>query len=194
MCLEAEIAAEVDSIEAGLAPDADFDDVPDALDNAPADANPDQLDLDMNGVADVLELSPLTDCDDNGMIDSYQVTITGIVAYLPDGTPVIGLLYDDVQFASADGTALHGWFLYARPEGTEPPPTVLFLHGNAGNADGDVSMGSQDVLSDLRARWTVHQATNDELMGPRLDAFNDLVREAGFSFIIAPPRPRRPIS
>jgi len=70
----------------------------------------------------------------------------------------------------------------------------VFLHGNAGSADGDVSMGSQDVLSDLRARWTVHQATNDELMGPRLDAFNDLVREAGFSFIIAPPRPRRPIS
>jgi len=70
----------------------------------------------------------------------------------------------------------------------------VFLHGNAGNADGDVSMGSQDVLSDLRARWTVHQATNDQLMGPRLDDFNDLVREAGFSFIIAPPRPRRPIS
>jgi photosystem II stability/assembly factor-like uncharacterized protein len=70
----------------------------------------------------------------------------------------------------------------------------VFLHGNAGSADGEVSMGSRDVLRDLRARWTVHQATNDELMGPRLDAFNDLVREAGFSIIIAPPRPRRPIS
>lgn len=45
----------------------------------------------------------------------------------------IGLLHDDVRFASADGTALHGWFLHARPEGTDPPPTVLFLHGNAGN-------------------------------------------------------------
>ncbi len=45
----------------------------------------------------------------------------------------IGMLYDDVFFASDDGTVLHGWFLYARPEGTEASPTVLFLHGNAGN-------------------------------------------------------------
>jgi hypothetical protein len=55
-------------------------------------------------------------------------------------------------------------------------------------------MGSRDVLRDLRARWTVHQAANDELLGPRLDAFNELARAAGFSVIIAPPRPRRPVS
>ena len=70
----------------------------------------------------------------------------------------------------------------------------VFLHGNADAAETGVSMGSRDVLSDLRARWTVHQATNDELLGPRLDAFNRLVQEAGFSIIIAPPRPRRPVS
>ena len=70
----------------------------------------------------------------------------------------------------------------------------VFLHGNADGAETGVSMGSRDVLSDLRARWTVHQATNEELMGPRLDAFNRLVQEAGFSIIIAPPRPRRPVS
>jgi len=45
----------------------------------------------------------------------------------------LGLLYDDVDFASTDGTKLHGWFLHARPIGPEPPPTVVFLHGNAGN-------------------------------------------------------------
>lgn len=45
----------------------------------------------------------------------------------------LGLLYDDVDFASTDGTKLHGWFLHARPVGPEPPPTVVFLHGNAGN-------------------------------------------------------------
>ena len=45
----------------------------------------------------------------------------------------IGMLYDDVFFASDDGTVLHGWFLYSRPEGPEASPTVLFLHGNAGN-------------------------------------------------------------
>jgi hypothetical protein len=70
----------------------------------------------------------------------------------------------------------------------------IFLHGNASGAEGEVSMGSRDVLQDLSARWSVHQETNDELLGPRLDAFNQLVREAGFSVIIAPPRPRRPIS
>jgi pimeloyl-ACP methyl ester carboxylesterase len=45
----------------------------------------------------------------------------------------LGFVYDDVDFASSDGTKLHGWFLHARPVGPEPPPTVVFLHGNAGN-------------------------------------------------------------
>ena len=70
----------------------------------------------------------------------------------------------------------------------------VFLHGNSDGAEAGVSMGSRDVLTDLRARWTVHQATNEDLLGPRLDAFNQMVRDAGFSIIIAPPRPRRPIS
>jgi len=70
----------------------------------------------------------------------------------------------------------------------------VFLHGNADGAETGVSMGSRDVLQDLRARWTVHQATNEELLGPRLDDFNEMVRQAGFSVIIAPPRPRRPVS
>jgi hypothetical protein len=33
-----------------------------------------------------------------------------------------------------------------------------------------------------------------ELLGPRLDAFNDLLDELGFGAIIAPPERRRPIS
>ena len=70
----------------------------------------------------------------------------------------------------------------------------VFLLGNAGGGEGGVSMGSRDVLRDLRARWSVHQATNDELLGSRLDAFNALVQETGFSVIIMPPAPRRPIS
>jgi pimeloyl-ACP methyl ester carboxylesterase len=45
----------------------------------------------------------------------------------------LGLVYDDVDFASTDGTRLHGWFLHARPVGPERAPTVVFLHGNAGN-------------------------------------------------------------
>lgn len=70
----------------------------------------------------------------------------------------------------------------------------VFLHGNADADQPGVSMGSRDVLNDLRARWTVHQATNEELLGPRLDAFNQMLADAGFSVVIVPPRPPRPIS
>jgi pimeloyl-ACP methyl ester carboxylesterase len=45
----------------------------------------------------------------------------------------LGLSYDNVEFASGDGTKLYGWLLHARPEEAEPPPTVVFFHGNAGN-------------------------------------------------------------
>ncbi len=43
---------------------------------------------------------------------------------------IVGLAYEDVFFASADGTRLHGWFL---PAHGEPAATVLFYHGNAQN-------------------------------------------------------------
>lgn len=42
-----------------------------------------------------------------------------------------GFLYEDVDFKSADGTKLHGWFLKAR--GAKPKGTVIFSHGNAGS-------------------------------------------------------------
>lgn len=41
-----------------------------------------------------------------------------------------GLLFEDVFFASADGTQLHGWWL---PSRSTPHGTVVFLHGNAEN-------------------------------------------------------------
>ena len=75
-------------------PDADFDDVTDASDNAPLDANPDQADQDGNFVPDVLELSAITDCDDNGIIDSYEITIDAVIDYLLDGTEVHGFVFD----------------------------------------------------------------------------------------------------
>jgi fermentation-respiration switch protein FrsA (DUF1100 family) len=40
-----------------------------------------------------------------------------------------GLAYEDVRLSSADGTALHGWYL----PGGDGARTLLFLHGNAGN-------------------------------------------------------------
>ena len=39
--------------------------------------------------------------------------------------------YEDVNFESADGTPLHGWFLPAR--GARPLATVVFSHGNTGS-------------------------------------------------------------
>ena len=41
----------------------------------------------------------------------------------------MGFDYVDVNFETADGLTLHGWYIYAR----NPRGTVLFLHGNAGN-------------------------------------------------------------
>lgn len=42
-----------------------------------------------------------------------------------------GLAYDDVDFKSADGTKLNGWFLKAKEE--VPKGTIVFSHGNAGS-------------------------------------------------------------
>jgi len=47
-----------------------------------------------------------------------------------EATPeAVGLDYEEVRFAAADGTALHGWYLPGAPK----RPLVLFCHGNAGN-------------------------------------------------------------
>jgi fermentation-respiration switch protein FrsA (DUF1100 family) len=60
--------------------------------------------------------------------------------YYPDSvryeTPdVLGLRYENVQFASADGTRLSGWFLPAenRSSPKEAKGTVVHFHGNAQN-------------------------------------------------------------
>ena len=66
----------------------------------------------------------------------------------------------------------------------------VWLHGNADGANAGVSRGSRDVLRDLRARWNVHRVTVEELLGERLDAFNELVRELGLSnVLVLPPIP-----
>jgi dipeptidyl aminopeptidase/acylaminoacyl peptidase len=38
-----------------------------------------------------------------------------------------------VWFSSADGTRLHGWFIPSQISPTEKSPTILHVHGNAGN-------------------------------------------------------------
>jgi len=54
--------------------------------------------------------------------------------YFPDrqliATPAaVGLAFEEVRFAAADGVRLHGWFL----PGEADRPLVVFCHGNAGN-------------------------------------------------------------
>ena len=48
---------------------------------------------------------------------------------------VLGIQYEDISLASADGTRLHGWWLYAQDK---PRATVLFLHGNAQNISNHI--------------------------------------------------------
>ena len=69
----------------------------------------------------------------------------------------------------------------------------IWLHGNAEGADAGVTRGSEDVLRDLRVRWTTHQRTVEELLGPRLDELNRVLAQYGFGAIIRPER-ERPIS
>jgi dipeptidyl aminopeptidase/acylaminoacyl peptidase len=42
-----------------------------------------------------------------------------------------GLKYESVNFSSADGTNLHGWFV--PPKSGKPKGTIVFSHGNAGS-------------------------------------------------------------
>ncbi|MDX1648001.1 MAG: hypothetical protein R3304_12715, partial [Longimicrobiales bacterium] len=70
----------------------------------------------------------------------------------------------------------------------------VFLHGNADADAPGVSRGSRDVLRDLRTRWNVHRETAEDLLGPRLDAFNRALQEAGVSVIVVPETARRPVS
>lgn len=58
--------------------------------------------------------------------------------YFPSRAPFLTPLdARDVRFATTDGLSLHGWFMpavTAHPGGRAP--TVLHVHGNAGNVDG----------------------------------------------------------
>ncbi|MFQ5914490.1 MAG: alpha/beta hydrolase [Nitrospinota bacterium] len=49
----------------------------------------------------------------------------------------LGVPFEEVRFAAADGVSLHGWFVPAREgngESSSPPaPTLVWFHGNGGN-------------------------------------------------------------
>ena len=47
---------------------------------------------------------------------------------------------ESIQFSSSDATKLSGWFIPAWPDAarTTPPPTILHIHGNAGNIESHI--------------------------------------------------------
>jgi pimeloyl-ACP methyl ester carboxylesterase len=88
--------------------------------------------------------------------------------YPPDGAG-----FDDVWFASQDGTRLHGWLL-ACPQ---PKAVVLYAHGNAGNISS-----LRFPLEQLRSRYDLTVMAFDSTLkigkyrGPLLQSHGDADR------------------
>ncbi len=94
-----------------------------------------------------------------------------------------GLTYDDVVLKTRDGVRLHGWFLPA-PAQTKGAPTVIFLHGNAGNIGGRIGklkelhrLGVNVLIIDYRGYGRSEGAPSEE--GIYRDA------EAAFDYVAA---------
>lgn len=69
-----------------------------------------------------------------------------------------GVKYEDVNFKSADGTELHGWFLPCKEGVKKAKATIVFSHGNAGSVayhygfiDWLIPAGYNVLLYDYRA-------------------------------------------
>lgn len=64
------------------------------------------------------------------VMQERMLFLPGIPGRAIEVTPLeLGLEYEDVNFETDDGVALHGWYVSA----PAPRGTVLFFHGNAGN-------------------------------------------------------------
>lgn len=71
----------------------------------------------------------------------------------------IGLAYEDVRFATADGLTLHGWFI-PPVDGPDPAPAIILTHGDGANrlnllqfqADVLARHGYAVLVYDLRGR------------------------------------------
>ncbi|MCH7489433.1 MAG: glycosyl hydrolase [Gemmatimonadetes bacterium] len=55
-------------------------------------------------------------------------------------------------------------------------------------SEGVVTRGARDLFADLSAQWRVHQATLNAILGPQLEAFNELIRSRGIPAIMIPGR------
>jgi fermentation-respiration switch protein FrsA (DUF1100 family) len=64
------------------------------------------------------------------LFQGSMVFLAGLPGRMLEATPAdIGLTYEDVGIATADGERLHGWYVPA----AEARGVLLFFHGNAGN-------------------------------------------------------------
>lgn len=66
----------------------------------------------------------------------------------PEDFPTDKVPFENVEFSSADGTQLHGWFA----DHSEPSGIALFCHGNAGNI---ASRGDSLMILNRRHRLAV---------------------------------------
>jgi pimeloyl-ACP methyl ester carboxylesterase len=78
----------------------------------------------------------------------------------------LGLAYEAVTFQSADGLALHGWWIPAEraSQGSEPGPVALLLHPMFGNRHGFMAQQQawprlfRTDVDLLKTAWSFHQA------------------------------------
>jgi len=126
-----------DEFEALFPPDADYDGVPDDVDNAPLYANPDQADCNADGVGDVIQLDG-NDCNFNGVPDDCDVATGGGSEDVnrngvPDECECVGDLDGDDDVDLADLS-----IVLARYGSSDPLGDV--------DNDGDVDLGDLSIL------------------------------------------------
>lgn len=110
--------------------------------------------------------------------------------YFPDpalsASPAdIGLEYQDLSLQTADGLALHAWYIPAKNKG----PVILFFHGNAGNISHRLdsiqlfhALGLNVLIVDYRG-YGRSQGVPSETGSYRdaLAAWDYLIQQAGYS-------------
>lgn len=65
----------------------------------------------------------------------------------------------------------------------------IYLHGAVDGSELGVPEGARERLSDMNATWRGCQSELENLLGPELDRFDNLIRERGIAPVSATPPP-----